>query len=152
MKKNKIMLGAATLLAVSSMAFASTGNVDTGTSAGLLSLDTAALMAAPVKQSSQGLQAGQRFILQRQHTFTVIRNNVPVAHQPHAIQAGGVITLPEGASIDIMGTTTGPEGTLVNIAPFEVEADSQVPSDFEVSLSDFLAANTQMVNISLLDQ
>jgi hypothetical protein len=102
---------------------------------------------------ARGFVAGQRLILNQEHAFFVLKNNVPQADQPNAAQAGEWVTLPAGASIDVIGDAQADAqyGSVVNIAPFDVEPDSVVPADFVVTTADLKTANAQIVIPNILD-
>ncbi len=63
------------------------------------------------------------------------------------------MTLPAGASIDILDNPQADAqyGALINIAPFDVEENSEVPADFVVSIDDMKTAQAQLVVPNILD-
>jgi hypothetical protein len=147
MGKKHFTFSAVLFLTMSTMAFGA--NNDGSTGVANLGADPLTSSAA---DSSQGPQAGQRYTLSRDAAFTIIRNNVPKAHNPNAAEAGQAIILPANTVLDIISTSVTPDkGALVRLAPDEPGNNSLVPSDFEVLASEFVASGANLENIAMLD-
>lgn len=85
------------------------------------------------------------YYLPRAYMFQVIRNNVPKSEQPNAVQSGGYVSIPELATISVLGSRQDPQyGEVLNVS-LDTEPDSSIPSDFEISAEDLKSSGAQLV-------